>query len=171
MKVAIGREYNVRMTSGSLMKTAITLRWLVRIFCGGVAIFFMAGWITSYLFPLQFFINAPKHDYVCVEFTGGRISFAHASDVGGGNSWQFDLRKGHEGEWEWLERSSKVHFLGFVYYHPSIAEWCHTIPFWFPTLLSAILVWLAWRKTRPVRRGFPVEAPIRNNSSSTVSDT
>ncbi|MCL2646407.1 MAG: hypothetical protein FWD61_05290 [Phycisphaerales bacterium] len=31
------------------------------------------------------------------------------------------------------------------------------IPFWFLVLLSAAGLWLAWRKTQPEFRGFPVE--------------
>ena len=33
------------------------------------------------------------------------------------------------------------------------------IPFWFPTSLSAAVLWFAWRKTRPKVKGraFPVE--------------
>ena len=33
------------------------------------------------------------------------------------------------------------------------------VPLYFPTLLSALLLWLVWRKTRPKYngKGFPVE--------------
>jgi hypothetical protein len=34
------------------------------------------------------------------------------------------------------------------------------IPLWFPTLLSALLLWLVWRKTKPKPKpmGFPIDA-------------
>jgi hypothetical protein len=31
-----------------------------------------------------------------------------------------------------------------------------TIPFWFLTVLSALLLWFLWKKSRPRPRGFPV---------------
>ena len=48
-----------------------------------------------------------------------------------------------------------VRFMGF-----HVNERGITIPLWFPTLLSALLLWRVWRKTRPKfnGRGFPVEA-------------
>ena len=50
---------------------------------------------------------------------------------------------------------------GFGYWSRSLAPYGHRsvgAPLWFPTLLSALLLWLAWRKTRPMYngRGFPV---------------
>jgi hypothetical protein len=38
-------------------------------------------------------------------------------------------------------------------------QWAVAIPFYFPTTISAALLWLVWRKTRPAVKGraFPVE--------------
>jgi hypothetical protein len=52
---------------------------------------------------------------------------------------------------------------GFGYWSQSLTEYGHRsvcAPVWLPTLLSAVLLWLIWRKTRPAHsgRGFPVEA-------------
>jgi hypothetical protein len=58
---------------------------------------------------------------------------------------------------------STYHGFGFAY-HPdpsglSHDNWYVIIPLWFPTLLSAGLLWLVWRKTRKPNPGvaFPVE--------------
>jgi len=43
------------------------------------------------------------------------------------------------------------------------------VPLWFPTLLSAFLLWLVWRKTKPktTRNAFPVEAASTNPGAPT----
>jgi hypothetical protein len=60
----------------------------------------------------------------------------------------------------WGHRAPKNWTLGFAYMPWDIrGEWNATVPLWFPTLLSALLLWFVWRKTRPAYngRGFPVE--------------
>jgi hypothetical protein len=51
------------------------------------------------------------------------------------------------------------HVAGFAYHRFSTGLRRIIFPIWFPTLLSALLLWLVWRKTRPAcnGRGFPVE--------------
>jgi hypothetical protein len=53
------------------------------------------------------------------------------------------------------------HLLGFAWdAHAGPDRWHYImIPLWFPPLLSALLLWLVWRKTRPKSsgKGFPVE--------------
>jgi hypothetical protein len=53
----------------------------------------------------------------------------------------------------------EVNFLGFEYLNLAWGQW-FSVPLLYPTLLSALLLWLVWRKTRPAYngRGFPVEA-------------
>ncbi len=64
-------------------------------------------------------------------------------------------------------------FLGFGYDPSRIRfskgddNWSAAAPLWFPTLLSALLLWLIWRKTRPKYngKGFPVEPAAQPTKS------
>jgi hypothetical protein len=60
--------------------------------------------------------------------------------------------------WSYRDAHSTWHFMGFTYDDRIVGRGA-TIPLWFPTLLSALLLWFVWRKTRatPVGRAFPVE--------------
>jgi hypothetical protein len=55
---------------------------------------------------------------------------------------------------------ANYHILGFHFVHCKFPEWTEIIiPLWFPTLLSALLLWFVWWKTKPrkMRQGFPIE--------------
>jgi hypothetical protein len=55
--------------------------------------------------------------------------------------------------------STPHHFAGFAFERFSGNYWHVFIPLWFPTLVSALLLWFVWRKTRAkvVGGAFPVE--------------
>jgi hypothetical protein len=70
-----------------------------------------------------------------------------------------------------LYKSTQYHLLGFAWQprRPTERGQRVMIPLWFPTLLSALLLWLVWRKTRPAYngRGFPVEVGGRAGKEAT----
>jgi hypothetical protein len=66
---------------------------------------------------------------------------------------------------QFFYRQTQCHFMGFGYDPliriPGWGEHRHLLlPLWFPTALSALLLWFVWCKTRrnPAAKGFPVEA-------------
>ena len=64
-------------------------------------------------------------------------------------------------DWEYWDNKTDYRFLGF-----SIIPWLFvSFPLWFPTLLSALLLWFIWRKTPAERnsRGFPVAPTAKAN--------
>ena len=128
------------------------------------------------------------HDPVCVYRIGdrhywevmlnlGRVAYTHQyhQDYFGFHGWGWDHSPSSEQE-RYLRlryEMSDHHLLGFAYqavvepagvgYRSSVG--CVFIPLWFPTLLSTLLLWLVWRKTRPRTVGFPVE-PSNNSGTS-----
>jgi hypothetical protein len=69
--------------------------------------------------------------------------------------------------WYEFGSGSNYDFLGFYLgYGPSpgtAGAMAVLIPLWFPIFLSALLLWLVWRKTRPKYngKGFPIESTAK----------
>jgi len=88
--------------------------------------------------------------------------------------WHINAISGNEKR---LKPSCSVHFVGFgVEAVRFIGEFIETrigIPFWFPTTISAALLRLVWRKTRPPAKGraFPVEAVEKVANGSGINGT
>jgi hypothetical protein len=57
-------------------------------------------------------------------------------------------------------RNMDYHFVGFAFQQVPGAppDYFVFVPLWFPTTLSALLLWFGWRKTRARPSGFPLEA-------------
>ena len=68
--------------------------------------------------------------------------------------WYFHTLKTES--WSNLDTLSTYHWLGFSYGANTAAD-ILTVPLWFPSLLSALLLWFAWRMTKDKVKGFPVE--------------
>ncbi len=131
-------------------------RWIIRNCFIALCVVCVATWVGSYW---RFFELGYHGD---IEYSGG----IQSGRLGG---WRVIIGPPPYHAWLWSSSrpapwqddadSTKFHLLGFaVYYVPS---WYTTItiPLWFPTLLSAVLLWFVWRKTRPklVGKAFPVE--------------
>ena len=135
-------------------------------------------WVLSHVLPIRFVVSWPN-DFVGVEFEAGRIVFGHASDVGSsgwgfrvwtsGPTWHvFDRIRESLDKWSKQDQISSFHFLGFSYYYPYPREWCHTVPFWFPTSLALVLLWRVWR-LRQLKSGrrFPVDPVVAPREGTT----
>jgi hypothetical protein len=134
--------------------------WLIRSFFVAQCAICALAWIISYVRPVEFIVNYPAYKYVFVPFSDGRIAFLHENDVvTSHHGWGLGCRWGSHFEWRQGDQNANFHFLGFSSYSPAPREWLYSIPLWFPTFLSSLLLWFIWRKTKPKRLGgaFPVE--------------
>ena len=137
-------------------------RWLIRSIFIGPCVVCVVVWVMSY-----WYVGAVRIPigFSCVRLNGALGSlYLWAQDRNtGGSDWVF--RTPDPGLTDALlrEYQSSQHFGGFAYSYLSWPD--HyllmvILPLWFPTTLSAILLWFAWRKTGAKRPGgaFPVEA-------------
>ncbi|MCL2639464.1 MAG: hypothetical protein FWD53_01330 [Phycisphaerales bacterium] len=142
----------------------MTLRWPLRSFALTLLTLCLSSWAWSYFlsFYIGYVSSSLGRAYWITTYTGGVLLSADRvglSELG----WQFGYDRDAR-SWESAER-----FLGFAYqsWPSSIgAPWYVGIPFWFPSLLSAVLLWFIWRQTRPKTegRGFPVEPTNPNQT-------
>jgi len=136
-------------------------RWIIRgVFLLALAIV-VGVWVGSYW----------RH--VGVGYIGGQ----HSRSLGVASGWvifsDFD-DSGYVGnEWSWSSQranlepvavaylSGKYHFAGFGFRQTggSLRGWHVFVPLWCPATISALLLWLGWRKTRAKSVGgaFPME--------------
>ena len=136
-------------------------RCIIRSFFIGLLLLCVGGWVTSF-WRAVVVVRISSTDDRIMECNSGRIAFifTHAKNTRFPASDQrCVLVTGPAGKLgEFVGRK----FLGFVWLNESQDEVDITsgmIPFWFPTLLSAVLLWLVWRWTRPKLKGlaFPIE--------------
>ncbi len=144
-------------------------RWLIRALALALLTLCVGAWVGSYwrLFEVDYSSGKVSRNLIIL---CGRIRFAR----------QLSAREGWTCDSEWVWRSdtlkeddsmrqeyplTQYHWAGLALWTgmvgPPDGKGCLVhIPLWFPTLLSALLLWLVWRKTRPKYngRGFPVEA-------------
>ena len=135
------------------------VRWLIRSFFIVLLTTACVAWAGSYFRRIMFEISFTTHAEAWTLDSGVIVCDAFPS---------LPASRGH---WEWRQTSAdrkdvqraykeESHFLGFAYHAPT-ASWNDRnlmIPLWCPTLLSAIALWVAWRKTRLPTAGtrFPV---------------
>ena|ERR1035437_4023277 len=135
-------------------------RWIIRSLFVGLLLLFVGGWVESYQY--EFGITYVKETSWTLEGKLGRINLKWYD----GNwdfwdkGWFFGFCPAEEriGFREYILSDNRHDFLGFVMQGVEGEKWAG-IPFWFPTTLSAALLMLVWRQTRPPVKGraFPVE--------------
>ena len=141
-------------------------RWLIRSFLIGLCVICIGAWVGSYWRSLEVVWgnNIPGHWIVILGLSNGMTVFYLDRASGlpppgwfcyyalSTPSSPVDLARFFAGSYA----CAPFHLLGFSY-HP--AQKCVTIPLWFPTLLSASLLWFAGRKTKrkPIGGAFPIE--------------
>ena len=154
-------------------------RWIIRSFFIGLLLLCVGGWRWSYFFCESLAYQQPRTlnpaENKYVEVSGGNLllmTYVPFSDdatpwpVG----WTYYHRHRDRDDVNWEKRFDSwegPRFLGFHFFYkasprPAIgnADRGIQVPFWFPTTISAALLWLVWRKTRSKAKGraFPVEA-------------
>ena len=137
-------------------------RWLIRsIFIQLLAVC-VAAWVGSYWQMVGVeFTQDQRSQLLAVE--GGLIVIGDGEQslwIGGRV-----LLHHHPSDNESLKKSylaTDYHVAGFAYNSASITHHLRraaTIPLYFPTLFSTLLLWFVWRKTKakPIGRAFPME--------------
>jgi hypothetical protein len=130
-------------------------RWLIRAVSVSLLALCVVAWVVSTITGYEiaqsatWLVIAEKGNFCFVATTASvHFDFSACKTDGtwltyyemlGGREWA-GFRCGHT-----VDFHTDIGWLGF--------------PFWFPTLLSAVLFWLVWQKTRPKYNvsGFPVE--------------
>jgi hypothetical protein len=144
-------------------------RCLIRTLCLALLALCLAAWVgSSWCYPKVVYAGKvwpeKQNSYNEVSLLAGRIHFLRRGDTRTGMppEWHafFDgFRPSDRPVWKNWDSFSNFHFLGFSYFH-DVTVYVVTIPLYFPPLLTTLLLFLLWRKTRRKynARGFPVEA-------------
>ena len=143
----------------------MVLRWLIRGSTIALLTLCLSLWVGSY-FRCVLVQSTPSFGktYLVNTYMGGAAFCFVNHNSNNMAVWHFEY-----GPEVWPSSDKPTdgrQFLGFTYFYCSIISsstmtykgFC--IPFWFPSLLSAALLWFVWRQTRLIEwRGFPVEVP------------
>jgi hypothetical protein len=135
---------------------AMVRRWIIRSLALLLLTLCVGAWVGSYWRGID--IRRCWKDVDIVGLDYGRISYAHFYIIPSDPGWHFVLQSSNSNVWEVWDSTPGLHGLGFCHFTTD-RMYAVTIPLWFPTLLSAALLWLVWRKTKPrtMGQGFPVE--------------
>ena len=139
-------------------------RWIIRSFFIGVLLLFMLVWTASYFYVV--YVEYETRSLWKVESFTGYAKLEWRRYSGGGDF--------HDVDRGWITSSYRYTSSSATNLHYLFRfDWLITrdhrgiiIPFSYPTLSSAVLLWLAWRRTgpKPKGRAFPVELnePLRS---------
>ena len=146
----------------------MNLRWLIR----GSAIALLTlclslwGWSYFYRFYISYAPSLGKPYLVDTHMGGVAFGFLFPGATSPG--WYFGYDRD---AFPLSDIPGNRQFLGFAYFHwPTVSIGVTTrgfcIPFWFPSLLFAGLLWFVWRHTppKPAAQGFPVEMTNSNHA-------
>jgi len=138
----------------------MTLRWIVRGFAIALLTLCLSLWVWSYLryFYASYSPSANKSYSVDTYMGGVRFSSHDATWPWSPPGWEFGhIRGAYPFSQTGLRQLMGFGYPGFVV--STSTFWEFSVPFWFPSLLSAGLLWFVWWRTRAARegRGFPVE--------------
>jgi hypothetical protein len=126
----------------------------------------VAAWVGSYarMFGVTYQDRWLRSDPITLRVFGGYIEYSHMplmifqGQVPRSSSWQWVFQTVDITKFQRYLRSFRFHFAGFAFV---LNDRGHSlaIPFYFPTILSALLLLFVWRKTKPTYngKGFPVE--------------
>jgi len=142
----------------------MTLRWLIRSFAIALLTLCLSLWAWSYFRTFSILYSPSFNELYWVQTHMGGVYFYSDNISRLSPGWRFlhnrdtfPVSAGMFNKW----------FLGFTYFNmtrPMSGTWGFGGPFWFPSLLFAVLLWFIWRQTRPKTeaRGFPVEVTQPN---------
>src|ERR1035437_9628380 len=137
-------------------------RWIIRSFFIGLLLLCVGGWVWSYKYGWIF--RYSRHNGGSVRSHWGKIHLTWMDD-----SWApFPTERWHIYPADAAIDANYIKYIHNGHYSHHCLGFFITIeadsmfvviPFWFPTTISAALLWLVWRWTRPRVQGraFPVE--------------
>ena len=139
-------------------------RWIIR----GLALMLLAVcvvvWMGSYRWAaLAIYEPVADRELILAVECGSVCSWewVRLSNSGYGpmmkTGWRWQFGRTNPANFKDFYSDTDYHFAGFACDPVKGRNWTVIIPLWFPTLLSTLLLWLAWRKIRPKPQGFPVE--------------
>jgi hypothetical protein len=140
-------------------------RWVIRGLAVALVTLCVAAWAGSFWRDVE--IEYQGKLWNRVEFLQGRLAVVQENEHAPYSSaWHYSFGDAYDpGHWTRSDEESAYHIFGFSFGHDNedwprnfIVRWV-TVPLWLPSLLSALLLWLVWRKTRAKYngKGFPVE--------------
>jgi len=140
--------------------------WLIRSFAIALLMLYLSLWGYSYFYNVYVIYNpsSGKTYAVGIYMGGANVSFTNTLDLS--PPWLFDRMRHRHYELPSIAKNSLYFYYEWNTYPGT--NWIVSIPFWFPSLLAAALLWFVWRQTRPktAGRGFPVEITQSNPSST-----
>jgi hypothetical protein len=132
-------------------------RWLIRGLTLTLLALCVLAWVGSrwQTVGVRYFVRDFTY---AVELEQGCVSAGH-------DNYHFLLFGQEHDGWDFFHRPAALPTgffggFGFVSWKSfPLSFWRVTVPLWFPTLLSALLLWFVWRKTgaKPIGGAFPVE--------------
>jgi hypothetical protein len=139
-------------------------RWLIRGLALTLLTLCVVAWVGSYFQRGAVHLHGGDH----IRMLGlecGAIGYVDDDmEIGIPYAWQWFHGPNNFQQFRQVYQHTFYHFIGFAYDPKKLdLTTIVIIPLWFPTVLSALLLWLVWRKTRPAYngRGFPVEVAAK----------
>jgi hypothetical protein len=145
-------------------------RWIIRSFFVAMVMLFVGGWAAIYSYDIGLGYERGDRFWWAgssrgCAYLGLSRQFLAPSTTG----WRFIVNP-NDSQGFFMQRQwpMQLEFLGFgledraveILGHPAFVPWFSVrVPFWFCTLVSGVLFWCGWRKTRVRTKGpaFPVE--------------
>jgi hypothetical protein len=139
-------------------------RWIIRSLALAIFALCVTAWMGSYFGYIHISYDGKTHSWYVPLVDGELESFDSHYNLSPRHGWdiafglhQEKMRFQMQLEY-WI---TPFHRLGFAWQPPTGPYDARRImiPLWFPTTLSAAILYLLWRKTRPQynAKGFPVE--------------
>lgn len=119
-------------------------RWLIRSIFIGLLTLCIVAWVGSYWRGVTMEHNG--NERVIFALGDGRIGILQFMPIGR-EGWGFFSVLPRDFSWTNWDEIATYHGRHFG------SGWWVKIPLWLPTLLSALLLWFIWRRTRPKPRG------------------
>jgi hypothetical protein len=139
-------------------------RWIIRGIAIAVLTLCVAAWVGSYFRWVAVCYGRDTHSWWLRQACGKLFFNDQYRPPGYPNEWYMQYGRCdayNRDQTRGIYEKSAYHLMGFAWEPPAsreLSQWI-MIPLWFPTTLSAGLLWPVWRKTRPKYKGkgFPVE--------------
>lgn len=142
-------------------------RWLIRGLALALLMLGLVAWVGSYARAIV--IHDVGRTWIRMSVSAGRMGFRQGDTaIALSPGWHADVFRSDIDRWMDFDTMAQHHAFGFATYRNTTyktIDRAMTVPIWFPTLLSALLLWLLWRRTKPIPKaqGFPIEPTAKQN--------